>query len=186
MSVSGIIGTFLGVRSPGTAYVLLHHYMGEIDGAMRAWGFAKGRHRRHQQRNCKVRAVSWNGDRHRGACQQRHHQERQSCLVSHSKTVDEFRADTVIFRTRPAAKLTWGWSGKRNLDSELITQLGHYKFRGSSGKVNLAVDRLPQFSSRPGDGPAPLWRCPRLRRAFNTSRRLTTRRSTATFRSGPT
>jgi phytoene dehydrogenase-like protein len=42
MSVSGIIGTFLGVRSPGTAYVLLHHYMGEIDGAYRAWGFPKG------------------------------------------------------------------------------------------------------------------------------------------------
>jgi phytoene dehydrogenase-like protein len=42
MSVSGIIGTFLGVRSPGTAYVLLHHYMGEIDGAFRAWGFSKG------------------------------------------------------------------------------------------------------------------------------------------------
>ncbi len=35
MSCSGIIGTMLGVRSPGTAYVLLHHYMGEIDGAMR-------------------------------------------------------------------------------------------------------------------------------------------------------
>jgi len=30
-SASGIIGTFLGPRSPGTAYVLLHHYMGEID-----------------------------------------------------------------------------------------------------------------------------------------------------------
>ncbi|MGH9464025.1 MAG: phytoene desaturase family protein, partial [Thermoanaerobaculia bacterium] len=42
MSVSGIIGTFLGVRSPGTAYVLLHHYMGEIDGAFRAWGLARG------------------------------------------------------------------------------------------------------------------------------------------------
>jgi phytoene dehydrogenase-like protein len=42
MSVSGIIGTFLGVRSPGTAYVLLHHYMGEIDGSDRAWGFQKG------------------------------------------------------------------------------------------------------------------------------------------------
>jgi phytoene dehydrogenase-like protein len=40
-SASGIIGTFLGPRSPGTAYVLLHHYMGEIDGAFRAWGFAK-------------------------------------------------------------------------------------------------------------------------------------------------
>src|SRR5207302_9868500 len=42
MSASGIIGPLLGVRSPGTAYVLLHHYMGEIDGAFRAWGFARG------------------------------------------------------------------------------------------------------------------------------------------------
>jgi len=42
MSVSGIIGTFQGVRSPGTAYVLLHHYMGEIDGAFRSWGLARG------------------------------------------------------------------------------------------------------------------------------------------------
>src|SRR5213075_1504151 len=41
-SASGIIGTFLGPRSPGTAYVLLHHYMGEIDGAFRAWGFQRG------------------------------------------------------------------------------------------------------------------------------------------------
>src|SRR5580765_4236808 len=40
-SASGIIGTFLGPRSPGSAYVLLHHYMGEIDGAFRAWGFQK-------------------------------------------------------------------------------------------------------------------------------------------------
>ena len=42
MSVSGIIGTFQGVRSPGTAYVLLHHYMGQLDGAFRSWGFSKG------------------------------------------------------------------------------------------------------------------------------------------------
>src|SRR5215813_13352050 len=42
MSASGIIGTFLGVRSPGTAYVLLHHYMGEIDGTFRAWGLPRG------------------------------------------------------------------------------------------------------------------------------------------------
>src|SRR6188768_3871203 len=42
MSCSGIIGTFLGVRSPGTAYVLLHHYMGEIDGAFRSWGLSRG------------------------------------------------------------------------------------------------------------------------------------------------
>ena len=28
--------------SPGTAYVLLHHYMGEVDGSAGAWGFARG------------------------------------------------------------------------------------------------------------------------------------------------
>src|SRR5437016_5458151 len=42
MAASGIIGTVLGVRSPGTAYVPIPHYMGEIDGAFRSWGFARG------------------------------------------------------------------------------------------------------------------------------------------------
>ncbi len=42
LAASGIIGTFLGIRSPGTAYVLLHHYMGEIDGAFRSWGLPRG------------------------------------------------------------------------------------------------------------------------------------------------
>ncbi|MCB1455534.1 MAG: amine oxidase, partial [Nitratireductor sp.] len=37
-----IIGTGLGPYSPGTAYVLLHHYMGEVDGSIGAWGFARG------------------------------------------------------------------------------------------------------------------------------------------------
>jgi len=60
MSVSGIIGTFLGVRSPGTAYVLLHHYMGEIEC------------------NCEFRAVLRGRNNHRGWRQQRHHQKRQS------------------------------------------------------------------------------------------------------------
>lgn len=42
MSASGIIGTFMGPKSPGSAYVMLHHYMGDIDGAFRAWGFQRG------------------------------------------------------------------------------------------------------------------------------------------------
>ena len=51
MAASGIIGTFLGVRSPGTAYVLLHHYMGEIDGAFRSWGLPRGGHGRDLERD---------------------------------------------------------------------------------------------------------------------------------------
>ncbi len=37
LCTSGIIGTMLGIKSPGTAYVLLHHFMGELDGAFSAW-----------------------------------------------------------------------------------------------------------------------------------------------------
>ena len=42
MSGSGIIGTALGIHSPGTAYVLLHHKMGDVDGNVGSWGFARG------------------------------------------------------------------------------------------------------------------------------------------------
>src|SRR5436190_455937 len=37
-----IMRTALGPMSPGTAYVLLHHYMGEVDGSVGAWGYARG------------------------------------------------------------------------------------------------------------------------------------------------
>src|SRR3954466_5979032 len=41
-ALSGIIGTALGPIFPSTAYVLLHHYMGEVDGSVGAWGYARG------------------------------------------------------------------------------------------------------------------------------------------------
>jgi len=39
---SGIIGTALGVYSPGSSYILLHHVMGDVDGNIGAWGLARG------------------------------------------------------------------------------------------------------------------------------------------------
>ena len=42
LSGSAIIGTALGPCSPGSAYVLLHHYMGEVDGSIGAWGYSRG------------------------------------------------------------------------------------------------------------------------------------------------
>ena len=76
MSASGIIGTFLGVRSPGTAYVLLHHYMGEIDGAFRSWGLVARRHRRDFKRDCRRGARSRRRDSHRSADRKDHSEER--------------------------------------------------------------------------------------------------------------
>ena len=42
MATPGIIGTALGVDSPGSAYILLHHVMGDVDGNIGAWGLARG------------------------------------------------------------------------------------------------------------------------------------------------
>jgi len=151
MSVSGIIGTFLGVRSPGTAYVLLHHYMGEIDGAMRAWGSAKGGTGSISEAIARS-AMSYGAEIVTKA-------DVSNIIIKNGKATgialangDEILADTVISGLDPH-RTYFGLIGKENLDSELVEQLGHYKFRGSSGKVNIAVDRLPDFASRPGDGP---------------------------------
>ena len=76
MSASGIIGTFLGVRSPGTAYVLLHHYMGEIDGAFRSWGFVRGGTGAISNAIAEARARSRRRDSPRSAGRQNHSQER--------------------------------------------------------------------------------------------------------------
>ncbi len=44
MASPGIIGTALGVYSPGTSYILLHHVMGDVDGNVGAWGSGARRH----------------------------------------------------------------------------------------------------------------------------------------------
>jgi phytoene dehydrogenase-like protein len=151
MSVSGIIGTFLGVRSPGTAYVLLHHYMGEIDGAFRAWGLSRGgtgqlslaiasaarAHGAEILTETPVERVMVSGDRADGV------------VLANGDTI---RAKTVVSSLDPHRTFL-GIVGEQQLDPEFVQQIGRYKLRGSSGKVNLALDRLPEFSCRPGDGP---------------------------------
>ena len=46
-----------------------------------------------------------------------------------------------------------GFVGREHLDGDFVSQIQRYKLRGSSGKVNLALDRFPDFACRPGDGP---------------------------------
>src|SRR6185369_5810517 len=43
--------------------------------------------------------------------------------------------------------------GSKNLPADFVEDVSRYKFRGSSGKVNLALDALPNFTCMPGDGP---------------------------------
>jgi phytoene dehydrogenase-like protein len=148
MSVSGIIGTYLGVRSPGTAYVLLHHYMGEIDGAFRSWGFAKGG--TGQVSMACARAAESFGAEIRTSADVDHVQitgGRATGVVM--KNGDELSAKLVISNCDP--HLTFKkLVGEQNLEEDFVKQINRYKMRGSSGKVNFAVDKLPEFLGRSG------------------------------------
>jgi phytoene dehydrogenase-like protein len=151
MSASGIIGTFLGVRSPGTAYVLLHHYMGEIDGSFRSWGLSRGgtgavsnaigaaarEFGAEIRMEAPVARILSKGNRATGVV---------------LENGDELFAETVVSSVDP--NLTFlQFMDPANLPDEFAAGVRRYKYRGSSGKVNLALDGLPNFTCKPGVGP---------------------------------
>jgi phytoene dehydrogenase-like protein len=150
MAASGIIGTFLGVRSPGTAYVLLHHYMGEIDGAFRSWGLSRGG----------TGAIS---DAIAAAARQAGAEIRTDTAVSKIIVKDNAAVGVVLMNGDYLTATTISSSvdphvtflkmtGAEHLPDEFVEAVRRYKFRGSSGKVNLALDALPEFKALPGAG----------------------------------
>ena len=150
MSASGIIGTFLGVKSPGTAYVLLHHYLGEIDGAFRAWGIPKGGTGGvadaiasaavslgvEIRTEAPVAKVLTTGDRATGVV---------------LESGEEIAAGTVVSAV-DVRRTFLQLLDEGQLPADLVAEVRGFKFRGSSGKVNLALDALPDFSALPGYG----------------------------------
>ena len=151
MSASGIIGTFLGVRSPGTAYVLLHHYMGEIDGAFRSWGFSRGG--TGAISNAIASAASEAGAEIRTTTSvARIRLSNGTATGVVLDNGDEIDGSLVLSSVDP--RLTFlKLLDARELPGDFVEDIRRFKFRGSSGKVNLALDALPSFSSLPGVGP---------------------------------
>ena len=151
MSASGIIGTFLGVRSPGTAYVLLHHYMGEIDGAFRSWGLSRGGTGAISNAIADAAREAGAEIRTEAAIEKiilKNGQARGVVL----KNGDEIYARVVSSSVDP--RLTFmKMVGEEHLPAEFTKDLKRYKYRGSSGKVNLALDGLPDLKCLPGVGP---------------------------------
>jgi phytoene dehydrogenase-like protein len=151
MSASGIIGTFMGPRSPGTAYVLLHHYMGELDGAFRSWGFARGG-------MGTISRVIADAARHFGA------EIRTEATVGHVLikngrgygivlgSGEEIHAQVIVSSVDPKQTFLH-MINQAHFDSDFLRQVGNFKIRGSSAKVNLALDTLPNFTCMPGNGP---------------------------------
>ncbi len=133
--------------------MLLHHYMGEIDGAFRAWGIPKGGTggvsyaiaRAAQALGAEIRTeapvarITVRNGRATGVA---------------LESGEEIEASVVLASTD--AKVTFlDLLEPGTLDPEFEQEVRRFKFRGSSGKVNLAVDRLPDFTLPAGRGRAP-------------------------------
>ncbi|HEV2005002.1 MAG TPA: NAD(P)/FAD-dependent oxidoreductase [Candidatus Limnocylindrales bacterium] len=150
MSASGIIGTYQGVRSPGTAYVLLHHYMGEIDGAFRAWGIPKGG--AGGISNAIASAARANGAEIRteaGVARILTRGGRATGVALESG--EEVLAD-VVLSSVDVRRTFIDLLEPGTVDDAFTAEVRRFKFRGSSGKVNLALDALPSFTALPGEG----------------------------------
>jgi phytoene dehydrogenase-like protein len=147
LSGSGIIGTALGIHSPGTAYVLLHHYMGDVDGNVGAWGFARG------GMGAVSNAIA--GAFRAFGGELRTEAGVEQFIVKDGKVAgvalengDEIEAATVV--SAMDVKQTFlDRVDERALPKAFVERIRAFKIRGSSGKLNIALDGLPSFPALP-------------------------------------
>ena len=147
MASPGIIGTALGVYSPGSAYILLHHVMGDVDGNIGAWGLARGG----------MGAIShaiagalkeYGGDIRTNAGVQRIRVEQGQAVGVVLENGDELRSGIVVSNLDAKRTFTQCMD-KNDLPAGIYEKAKNFKIRGSSGKVNIALSGLPKFSGLP-------------------------------------
>jgi phytoene dehydrogenase-like protein len=147
MSSWGIIGTFLGIRSPGTAYVMLHHYMGEVDGAFGAWGIPRGGTGGVSEAIASAARSSGAEIRCEAVASRILTREGRAVGVA-LRSGEEIRA-THVLSNADARRTYLGLLEPGSLPEDVEDEVRRFKYRGSSGKVNLALDGLPDFTSLP-------------------------------------
>lgn len=152
LAVSSVIGTWAGPRSAGTAYVLLHHHLGETDGQAGAWGFPRGgmggvtsalaasakAFGAEIRTNAAVGRIDIAGDRVTGA------------------TLEDgtsLTAKVVVTTAHPAISFLRLIERDR-LPADFVRDIEGWRSRSGTVKVNYAVDRLPVFASHPEFDPA--------------------------------
>ena len=140
---SGIIGTALGVYSPGTAYVLLHHYMGDVDGTVGAWGFARG----GMGAVSGALAAAFQGYGGEIRCDANVDQ----IIVKNGRATGvalkdgtELYADNIVSNLDPKRTFL-DIMDAGDLPADVVRKAENFKIRGSSGKLNIALDGLPTF-----------------------------------------
>jgi phytoene dehydrogenase-like protein len=141
--VSGAIGTYGGPYTPGTAYVLLHHYIGEIDGHMAEWAFVRG------GTGAVSQAIADDATEH--GAEIRIGARVGRILVESNRAVGvalidgtDLRARAVVSNAHP--KITFcELVESSQLPPDFVRAIDRYKTRSGTVKVNLALGELPRF-----------------------------------------
>ena len=151
LSVSGVIGTWAGPRSAGTAYVMLHHHIGGVDGQAGAWGFPRGG-MGGVTSALGAAARSFGASVRTGAevAQIRTRGGRVSGVTLANG--EEIDADTVITTAHPQISFL-RLVDPAVLPPDFVTDIERWQTRSGTVKINLALDRLPVFASHPGFDP---------------------------------
>ncbi|HSD70228.1 MAG TPA: NAD(P)/FAD-dependent oxidoreductase [Woeseiaceae bacterium] len=147
LSGSGIIGTALGVHSPGTAYVLLHHYMGDVDGNVGTWGYARGG-MGGVSKSIAGAFQAYGGELRTDAGVDK-------IVVKNGKvkgvalTTGEEIDARVVVSNMDVKRTFLQCMDESDLDPEFYRRVRNFKSRGSSGKLNIALNGLPTFPALP-------------------------------------
>ena len=149
MSVNGIIGTWAGPMSPGTAYVLMHHSVGEEEeGQVASWGQPHG-------------GMGTVSDAIRASAESmgavvRTNAPVEKVLVKDGRATgaviaggEEFHAPIVITACHPQITFLRQIDAQ-DLPAEFLHDIEHWRTRSGTVKINLALDKLPEFPSNPG------------------------------------
>ena len=148
LATDGVIGTNGGPRTPGTAYVLLHHVMGSVGGVRGLWGFVEG------GMGAITQALAASAQAH-GAVIETDAPVAKVLTRNDAATGvvladgTEHQARVVISNADP--KRTFLHLVERSdLPDEFVAQIESYQCEGSSFKLNLALGELPDYTAFPG------------------------------------
>lgn len=148
---SSIIGTALGPRSPGTAYVLLHHYMGDIDDTAGAWGFARGGMGAVSNALAASLLASGGSVRTDAPVARILVRGGRTCGVALAN--GEQIAAPLVLSNMDVRRTFLDSMDPADLPEEFLRRVRQFKIRGSSGKLNIALDGLPDFPAIPRGSP---------------------------------
>jgi phytoene dehydrogenase-like protein len=152
LAVSGVIGTWAGPRSPGTAYVMAHHHIGDLgDGRVGAWGFPRGG-MGGVTSAIAAAARSFGADVRTDAPVARICTSGRTATGVALASGERISAPLIVTTVHPQIAFL-RLLDRTELPADFVSDIERWKTRSGTVKVNLAVDRLPEFVAKPGFDP---------------------------------